>query len=352
MAAAHPHLLFLAQTGGGGVHGPAAKLIRVGVGTLGQGSRDTNYVQGLGATAPRPSWARILGKAGCPCTRPASVVLHPAVLRDERINDLFHGQVRDELFLGQGAPGDRVKVTHTLQCAVTTGSESAQCLWVLLPTHVGPHLQVLLDVLAVVGDATGCDARLPHELKADLATQVVGDVSLLQHRQSSQAPGRGRRSDACSPAPEDLPGLTFLFSSTWEKSSSMSAKYLSCREASSYAWARRPIPLPQAQAPSHHRHAVWRTPTHGLGHPHVLGLDAGLLGPDVAVVLITLVVPLAFFQLPGGQPGASQTWVRPGEATLHPPLVRVSFPSISCSPVLAFNKHSCSWLRISPRVRT
>jgi len=27
----------------------------------------------------------------------------------------------------------------------------------------------------------------------------------------------------------------------------------------------------------------------------MLGLDAGLLGPDVAIVLITLVVPLTFF---------------------------------------------------------
>lgn len=105
----------------------------------------------------------------------------PAVLREEWINELFHGQVGDELFLGQGAPGDRVKVAHALQCAVTTGSESAQWLRVLLPALTGPHLQMLLDVLAVVGDAAGCDARLAHELKADLATQVVRDISLLQH---------------------------------------------------------------------------------------------------------------------------------------------------------------------------
>lgn len=30
----------------------------------------------------------------------------------------------------------------------------------------------------------------------------------------------------------------------------------------------------------------------------MLGLDAGLLGPDVAIVLITLMVPLTLFQLP------------------------------------------------------
>lgn len=77
----------------------------------------------------------------------------------------------------------------------------------------------------------------------------------------------------------------------------MSAKYLSCEKPSSYAWATCPIPLPRAQAraPSRHRHTNTHTSTRGLGHPHVLGLDAGLLGPDVAIVLITLMVPLAFF---------------------------------------------------------
>uniref|UniRef100_A0A8C0Q4W6 Uncharacterized protein n=1 Tax=Canis lupus familiaris TaxID=9615 RepID=A0A8C0Q4W6_CANLF len=76
----------------------------------------------------------------------------------------------------------------------------------------------------------------------------------------------------------------------------MSAKYLSCGEPSSYAWAKCPFPLPRA--PSSHRHANTHTSTRGLGHPHVLGLDAGLLGPDVAIILITLVVPLAFFYPP------------------------------------------------------
>ena len=42
------------------------------------------------------------------------------------------------------------------------------------------YLQVLLDVLAVVGDAAGRDARLPHQLKADLPTQIVWDLPLLQ----------------------------------------------------------------------------------------------------------------------------------------------------------------------------
>lgn len=32
------------------------------MGTPGQGSKDTNYVQGLGTTVPRPSLARLPGK--------------------------------------------------------------------------------------------------------------------------------------------------------------------------------------------------------------------------------------------------------------------------------------------------
>lgn len=43
----------------------------------------------------------------------------------------------------------------------------------------GVHLEVLFDVLAVVGDAAGCDAGLPHQLKADLTTQVIWDLPLL-----------------------------------------------------------------------------------------------------------------------------------------------------------------------------
>lgn len=38
----------------------------------------------------------------------------------------------------------------------------------------------------------------------------------------------------------------------------------------------------------------------GQGHPHVLGLDAGLLGTDMAIVLITFMVPLTLLQLPKG----------------------------------------------------
>lgn len=44
----------------------------------------------------------------------SSIVLHPAVLLDKGINHFLHGQVWDQLVLGQGTPGDRVKVTHSL----------------------------------------------------------------------------------------------------------------------------------------------------------------------------------------------------------------------------------------------
>lgn len=43
-----------------------------------------------------------------------SVVLHPTVLLDKGIDHFLHGQVRDQLVLGQGTPGDRVKMTHSL----------------------------------------------------------------------------------------------------------------------------------------------------------------------------------------------------------------------------------------------
>uniref|UniRef100_A0A671FFL8 Uncharacterized protein n=1 Tax=Rhinolophus ferrumequinum TaxID=59479 RepID=A0A671FFL8_RHIFE len=68
----------------------------------------------------------------------------------------------------------------------------------------------------------------------------------------------------------------------------MSAKYLSCKEPSSHAAHSDPT---GARATPRHMHTNTHRPTWGPGHPHVLGLDAGLLGPDVAVVLITLMVP-------------------------------------------------------------
>lgn len=60
----------------------------------------------------------------------SSVVLHPAVLGDECVDDFLHGQVGDELFLGQGAPGHRVKMAHTLQLQQgRVLSMRELCLW-------------------------------------------------------------------------------------------------------------------------------------------------------------------------------------------------------------------------------
>ena len=42
------------------------------------------------------------------------------------------------------------------------------------------YREVLLDVLPVVGDAGRRDDRVPQDLEADLAAQVVGHVPLLQ----------------------------------------------------------------------------------------------------------------------------------------------------------------------------
>lgn len=77
--------------------------------TDGDRPRDTNYIQGLELPSPDPPGPE------CQAGHRASVVLYPAVLRDESINDFLHGQVGDELFLGQRAPGHGVKVAHTLQ---------------------------------------------------------------------------------------------------------------------------------------------------------------------------------------------------------------------------------------------
>lgn len=44
-----------------------------------------------------------------------SVIFHPAVLRDEGVDHLLHGEVGDELVLGQGTPCHGIKMTHALQ---------------------------------------------------------------------------------------------------------------------------------------------------------------------------------------------------------------------------------------------
>lgn len=45
----------------------------------------------------------------------SSVVLHPAVLLYKGIDHFLHGQVRDQLVLGQWTPGDWVKMAYPLQ---------------------------------------------------------------------------------------------------------------------------------------------------------------------------------------------------------------------------------------------
>lgn len=63
----------------------------------------------------------------------------------------------------------------------------------------------------------------------------------------------------------------------------------------------------------------------------MLGLDAGLLGPDVAVILFTLVVPLTLFQLPGVDHTADQRWVWPEEIRLHLGPIQALFPHLLLS---------------------
>lgn len=52
------------------------------------------------------------------------------------------------------------------------------------------YLEVFLDVLPVVGDPAGRDARLAHQLETDLPAQVVGDVPLLAREKQSGLVGR------------------------------------------------------------------------------------------------------------------------------------------------------------------
>lgn len=42
------------------------------------------------------------------------------------------------------------------------------------------YLQVLLDVLAIICDTTGCDAGFSHQLKADFPTQIIWNLTFLK----------------------------------------------------------------------------------------------------------------------------------------------------------------------------
>lgn len=54
----------------------------------------------------------------------SSVVLHPAVLLYKGIDHFLHGQVGDQLVLGQRTPGDWVKMAYPLQPHMKTDSNS------------------------------------------------------------------------------------------------------------------------------------------------------------------------------------------------------------------------------------
>lgn len=74
----------------------------------------------------------------------------------------------------------------------------------------------------------------------------------------------------------------------------MSAMYLSWEEASTVRGLG--TGPPHGPPPS-----GWALPPPA---PHVFGLDAGLLGADMAIVVFALVVALALLQLPGDGPGS------------------------------------------------
>ena len=180
-------------------------------------------------------------------------------------------------------------------------------MWVLLPTPTGPHLQVLLDVLTVVRDATGRDAGLPHQLKADLAAQVVGDVSLLQHTGLDQVRGWEGTLLRLPTGPRRRAAHLSLLVYLGEELVHV-CQVLVLQRTNQPLVGLTPLSPPQtprhtdpagARAP-HITARAHTGPALGLGHPHMLGLNAGLLGPYVAVVLVTLVVPLTLFQFPGG----------------------------------------------------
>lgn len=79
--------------------------------------------------------------------------IDPFILTNEILNDLFHGQIGNELIDGELLPRDRIEPTDALQ--------------------------MLLDVVAIVRDATGRDNRIGHELEANLAAQKVRYLAFL-----------------------------------------------------------------------------------------------------------------------------------------------------------------------------
>ena len=79
---------------------------------------------------------------------PLQSAVDPFVFVHEILDDLLHGQIGNELIYGELLTRDRIEATDAIQ--------------------------VLLDVVAIVGDARGRNDGLLHQLEADLAAQVVG----------------------------------------------------------------------------------------------------------------------------------------------------------------------------------
>lgn len=80
-------------------------------------------------------------------------VSQPAIFIEECINDFLHGQVGDEVFLGQSVPRHRFKVVHTFSFSSVS--------------------------FAIIDDATGRAAGFPHPFRAGLATPPVRHTSLF-----------------------------------------------------------------------------------------------------------------------------------------------------------------------------
>lgn len=91
---------------------------------------------------------------------PRLVLQRPLVFRHERVHDLLHRKVRNQLVHGQFDARHRVKVADALQ--------------------------VLLNVLALVRDARGRYHRVLQDLETDFAAQVVRNFAFLQTKNNNK----------------------------------------------------------------------------------------------------------------------------------------------------------------------
>lgn len=84
---------------------------------------------------------------------PRILVSQPAIFIEECINDFLHGQVGNEVFLGQSAPGHRFKMVHTFSFS-----------------------SVSFDI---IDDATGCATGFLRPFRAGLATPLFRHFLLV-----------------------------------------------------------------------------------------------------------------------------------------------------------------------------